>query len=226
MLTLVSEFCVLPSPTSRRCTHLPPSLLPRLAHWSIFGCRSPPHRCSPLAKRQACCKPCHAGGWQNLLAQRGCLSVSLCPLYAYQYQVFTPPAERIVGATPFGWYTLPSWGSSKFFLALAVLPTFITVSLHIISSCPSARRLWCCSHRQALPCIVSLPFSSSGLLHGRLSLPLCSVPCGCWSLSSRPPPPTDAQSIHLPLSILAIIYHHHTRVAHPVVAEEVGHGVF
>ena len=26
-------------------------------------------------------------------------------------------------------------------------------------------------------------------LHGRLSVPLCSVPCGCWSLSSRPPPP-------------------------------------
>ena len=30
----------------------------------------------------------------------------------------------------------------------------------------------------------ALPF-----LHGRLSVPLCSVPCGCWSLSSRPPPP-------------------------------------
>ena len=28
----------------------------------------------------------------------------------------------------------------------------------------------------------ALPF-----LHGRLSVPLCSVPCGCWSLSSRPP---------------------------------------
>ena len=66
----------------------------------------------------------------------------------------------------------------------------------------------------------ALPF-----LHGRLSVPLCSVPCGCWSLSSRPPPPTDAQSIHLPLSILAIIYHNHTSVAHPVVAEEVGNGV-
>ena len=65
-----------------------------------------------------------------------------------------------------------------------------------------------------------LPF-----LHGRLSVPLCSVPCGCWSLSSMPPPPTDAQSIHLSLSILAIIYHYHSRVAHPVVAEEVGHGV-
>ena len=26
----------------------------------------------------------------------------------------------------------------------------------------------------------ALPF-----LHGRLSVPLCSVPCGCWSLSSR-----------------------------------------
>ena len=38
-------------------------------------------------------------------------------------------------------------------------------------------------------------------------------------------PPTDAQSIHLSLSILAIIYHHHSSVAHPVVAEEVGHGV-
>ena len=66
----------------------------------------------------------------------------------------------------------------------------------------------------------ALPF-----LHGRLSVPLCSVPCGCWSLSSMPPPPTDAQSIHLPLSILAIIYHHNTSVAHPVVAEEVGNGV-
>lgn len=30
----------------------------------------------------------------------------------------------------------------------------------------------------------ALPF-----LHGRLLEPLCSVPCGCWSLSSRPPPP-------------------------------------
>lgn len=30
----------------------------------------------------------------------------------------------------------------------------------------------------------ALPF-----LHGRLSVPLCSVPCGCWSLSSMPPPP-------------------------------------
>ncbi len=38
-------------------------------------------------------------------------------------------------------------------------------------------------------------------------------------------PPADAHSIHLPLSILAIIYHHHPRVAHPVVAKEVGHGV-
>ena len=38
-------------------------------------------------------------------------------------------------------------------------------------------------------------------------------------------PPTDAQSIHLHLSILAIIYHNHTSVAHPVVAEEVGNGV-
>lgn len=134
MLTLVSEFCVLPSPTSSRCTHLPPSLLPRLAHWSIFGCLSPPpHRCSLLETRQACCKPCRTVGWRSLSAQHGFLSVSLCPLYAYQYQVFTPPppTERIVGATPFGWYTLPSWWSSKFFLALAVLPTFITVSLHI-----------------------------------------------------------------------------------------------
>ena len=65
----------------------------------------------------------------------------------------------------------------------------------------------------------ALPF-----LHGRLSVPLCSVPCGCWSLLSRHPP-TDAHSIHLLLSILAIIYHHNTWVAHPVVAEEVGNGV-
>ena len=44
-------------------------------------------------------------------------------------------------------------------------------------------------------------------------------------LYRRGHPPTDAQSIHLPLSILAIIYHNHTSVAHPVVAEEVGNGV-
>lgn len=55
---------------------------------------------------------------------------------------------------------------------------------------------------------LSLFYKSQALpfLHGHLSVPLCSVPCGCWSLSSMPPhPPMRKASTCLCLFSLSYI---------------------
>ena len=57
----------------------------------------------------------------------------------------------------------------------------------------------------------ALPF-----LHGRLSVPLCSVPCGCWSLSSRPPPPHGTVN-HFPHHVICVLSHRYNYLRLPLL---------